>query len=136
MTNSIMPADVEDLQNRLARSQFDAVSFGELTPQQQAQLQESGAFRQREFNLNLGVRREREDRQREFGILTPNSSGYQFYRQQLAGGELTDENLIQRLFGTQGLDDFISRDRGIIDANTRLETAITDATTVYDNALA
>ena len=126
---------VEDLQNRLARSQFDAVSFGELTPEQQAQLQESGAFRQREFELNLGATRDRQDRQGEFGVLRPGSAGYEFYRQQFEGGELTDENLIQRLFGTQGLDDFIDRDRGVEDAETRLTNALTTATDVYDTKI-
>ena len=127
--------DLEDLQNRLARQQFDADSFGDLTAEQRRQLEQSDVFRRGSFDLNLESTRERQDRNIEFGGLRPGSAGYEFYRQQFESGQLTDQNLIRQLFGTQGLDDSIDQQRGTEDADLRLERAIVDATTVYDTRL-
>ena len=88
------------------------------------------------FDINLERDRETQDRIGEFGILTPGSSGYQFYREQLLSGELTGENLIRNLFGTQGLEDFLGFERGTEDAEQRLAQGIIDATTVYETVIA
>ena len=65
--------------------------------------------------------RDQEDLNRDFGILTPGTGGYKFYRQQIQSGELTDENLIERFFGRRGLDTFVEQQHATEDLAQRTE---------------
>ena len=127
---------VEDLQTRFTRRLFgDAISFSDLTADQQARVTESTGFRQGLFDLGTDSTRERQDRNVEFGGLRPGSAGYNFYRQQLESGELTDTNLIEQLFGREGLQEFTQFGRGVEDADTSLAQGIIDASTDYQLVL-
>ena len=120
--------DLVDLQNRFTRSLFgDAISFADLTADQQLQVTESTGFQRGVFDLDQGVSRDRQDLGIESGILRPGSPGYNFYRQQIESGELTDDTLIERLFGREGLDNFLGLERGTEDAATQLQQGILDA---------
>ena len=120
--------DLEDLQNRFTRQLVsDAIAFADLTAEQQQRVTESTGFQQGLFDLNVDRNRDRQDLGTELGGLRPGSGGYQFYRSQLESGELTDQNLIERLFGRQGLGDFIDLTRGTEDAESALEQGILDA---------
>ena len=123
--------DLEDLQTEYARKLFgdSVISFGDLTEDQRNQLQANTDFQRELFDLNQERDRDRQDRSIEFGGLTPGSPGYDFYRQQLEGGQLTDENLIRQLFGTQGRDDFLDFQSGITDADQDLSEGIDEANT-------
>ena len=46
------------------------------------------------------------------------------YRQQISSGQLTDTTEIERLFGRQGLDDFIDLGRGVEDAQETLDASV------------
>ena len=117
--------DLEDLQNRFTRSLFgDAVSFSDLTADRQRQVTESTGFQRGAFDLSQGVSRDRQDLGIESGILRPGSAGSAFYRQQIESGQLTDEGLIEQLFGRQGLDDFTQLQRGTADAGTAFESGL------------
>ena len=120
--------DIQDLQNEFARELFgdSVISFADLTAEQQRQLQSNAGFQQERFDLDLERDRERQDINTESGVLRAGSAGYEFYRQQLEGGQLTDDNLIEQLFGRQGLDDFIDLTRGTEDAQETLDQAILD----------
>ena len=117
--------DLEDLQTETARRLFGE-EFGDLTEGQRSRLAEDDTFQRELFDLNRQRNRAAQDFQTDFGILTPGSPGYDFYRQQLEGGDLTDTNLIERLFGRQGLDDFTSSQRDIEDAEQRRTQRETD----------
>ena len=118
--------DIQDLQNKFARELFgdSVVSFADLTAAQQRQLQSDAGFQQERFDLDLERDRERQDINTESGVLRAGSAGEAFYRQQIESGELTDTNLIERLFGRQGLDDFIDLTRGTEDAQETLDAAV------------
>ena len=128
--------DLEDLQNRFTRQLIDdAISFSDLTADQQRQVTESTGFQQGLFDLNRDRSRDRQDLGIESGILRPGSAGSEFYRQQIEGGQLTDQNLIEELFGRQGLDDFIGLERGVEDAETRLAQGLIDTTATYTDRI-
>ena len=118
---------VEDLQTRLARRQFDATSFSDLTDEQQARLLGSDDFERGQLDIDTRFTRDRQDRQREFGILRPGSSGFDLYSERLASGQLTDETLIQRLFGSRGLEAFRTQQGAVSDEDQNLANAIADA---------
>ena len=71
----------------------------------------------------------------ESGVLRAGSAGSAFYREQLLAGDLTDDNLIEQLFGRRGLDDFLGLERGVEDADTRLEQGILDTAETYNDTL-
>ena len=120
--------DLEDLQNRFTRSLIDdVIAFADLTAEQQQRVTESTGFQRGLFDLDRDRSRDRQDLGIESGILRPGSGGYQFYRQQLESGELTDTNLIERLFGREGLAEFTQFGRGVSDAESALEQGILDA---------
>ena len=128
--------DLEDLQTRFTRRLYgDAISFADLTAEQQQRVLSSTGFQQGLFDLDTDSVRERQDRQTEFGILRPGTSGSQLYRAQLESGELTDQRLIERLFGRQGLEDFLSFTQGTEDAETRLESRLLDTAEIYNDTL-
>lgn len=106
--------DLQDLQTETARRLFDE-EFGDLTANQRSRLAEDDTFQRELFDLNRQRDRDVQDFQTDFGILTPGSAGYNFYRQELESGALTDENLIQRLFGRRGLNEFIEQQRATED---------------------
>ena len=118
--------DIQDLQNEFARELFgeSVISFADLTAAQQRQLQSNAGFQQERFDLDLERDRDRQDINTESGVLRAGSPGEAFYRQQIESGELTDTNLIERLFGRQGLDDFIDLTRGTEDAQETLDAAV------------
>ena len=118
--------DLEDLQTRFARQLFgdSVVSFGDLTAEQQQQLQQDTGFERGLFDLNQDRDRDRFDLQQDFGGLRPGSAGYEFYRQQIEAGDLTDTNLIEQLFGRRGLDEFTELSRGKEDAGEDLAAGI------------
>ena len=113
--------DIQDLQNEFARELFgdSVISFADLTAEQQRQLQSNAGFQQERFDLGLERDRDRQDIRTESGVLRAGSAGEAFYRQQIESGELTDTNLIERLFGRRGLDDFISNRRDVEDLEQR-----------------
>ena len=118
---------LEDLRHRLSRKMFsDVVSFGDLTDAQKAEVTGSLDYRRAEFDSALGLRRSREDIQREFGALREGTAGHQFYLEQLQAGTLTDPQLIERLFGTRGEDLMERYNEGVMDINTQTLVA-TDA---------
>ena len=121
--------DLEDLQTEYARKLFgdSVISFGDLTEEQRRQLEQNRGYQREAFDLERERDRDRQDRSIEFGGLTPGSGGYNFYRQQLESGQLTDENLIRQLFGTQGRDDFLGFQQGITEADQDLGEGIDDA---------
>ena len=139
--------NLQDLQNEYARELFgDSISFADLTSEQQSRLTSNEGlsvetarlrtrFDRQRFDLDLGRDRDRQDRRTEFGTLQSGSAGEAFYRQQLESGELTDDNLIEQLFGRQGLDDFTSFGRGTEDAQASLAQGIIDATSNYQSFL-
>ena len=110
--------DLEDLQTETARRLFGE-EFGDLTQDQRSRLSEDDTFQRALFDLNRQRQRGVQDFQTDFGILTPGSPGYEFYRQQLESGQLTDENFIGRIFGRQGLDEFLSNQRAVEDLEGR-----------------
>ena len=129
--------DLEDLQTEYARKLFgdSVISFSDLTAEQRRQLEQNTDYQREAFDLNRDRDRDRQDQNIEFGGLTPGSAGYEFYRQQLEGGQLTDENLIRQLFGTQGRDDFIDFEQGTQDADQQLAQGILEATATYETAI-
>ena len=129
--------DLEDLQTEYARKLFgdSVISFGDLTSEQQQRLEANTDFQRELFDLNQARDRDRQDRNVEFGGLRPGSAGYQYYRQQLESGQLTDENLIRQLFGTQGRDDFVDFEEGTQDADEQLAQGILEATATYETAV-
>ena len=128
--------ELEDLQTQFTRKLFsEAISFSGLTAEQKRQVTESTGFQQGLFDLNLEGTRETQDRRIEFGTLRPGSAGYNFYRQQLESGELTDQNLIKQLFGREGLGDFTSFERGTADAATKMQLDILDVNTASRDLL-
>ena len=106
--------DLQDLQTETARRLFDT-EFGELSGAQQQQVESDSTYQRELFDLNRQLRRDVQDFQTEFGILTPGSSGYDFYRQELESGALTDENFIERVFGRRGLDEYLQNQRSVAD---------------------
>ena len=106
--------DLQDLQTETARRLFGE-EFGDLTADQRSRLSEDDTFQRELFDLNRQRDRDVQDFQTEFGFLTPGSPGYQFYRQELESGALTDENFIERVFGRRGLDEFIEQQRATED---------------------
>ena len=118
--------DIQDLQNEFARELFgdSVVSFTDLTAEQQRQLQSNAGFQQERFDLDLERDRDRQDISTESGVLRAGSAGEAFYREQIESGQLTDLNEIERLFGRQGLDDFIDLGRGVEDAQERFDAAV------------
>ena len=106
--------DLQDLQTETARRLFDE-EFGDLTADQRSRLAEDDTYQRELFDLNRQRDRDVQDFQTEFGILTPGSPGYGFYRQELESGGLTDENFIERIFGRRGLDEFIEQQRATED---------------------
>lgn len=106
--------DLQDLQTETARRLFDE-EFGDLTADQRSRLAEDDTYQRELFDLNRQLSRDAQDFQTEFGILTPGSSGYDFYRQELESGALTDENFIERVFGRRGLDEYLQNQRSVAD---------------------
>ena len=100
------------------------VSFADLTAEQQRQLQSNTGFQQERFDLDLERDRDRQDISTESGVLRAGSAGESFYRQQIESGQLTDLNEIERLFGRQGLDDFIDLGRGVEDAQETFDASV------------
>ena len=130
--------NLEDLNTEYARKLFggDVVSFADLTEDQRRQLEADTDYQREKFDLDRDLERERRDRQDEFGRLTPGHPGYDFYRQHLESGTLTNQNLIQSLFGTQGLEDFLDFSRGTEDAEQALAQGLLDATKAYNETVA
>ena len=112
--------DLQDLQTETARRLFGE-EFGDLTESQRTRLTEDDTYQRERFDLDRQRNRDVQDFQTDFGILTPRTPGYDFYRQQVESGELTDENFIQRLFGRRGLDDILSNQRDVADVEQRTE---------------
>ena len=112
--------DFQDLQTETARRLFGE-EFGDLTAGERTRLTEDDTYQRELFDLNRQRNRDVQDFQTDFGILTPGSSGYDFYRQQVESGELTDENFIQRIFGRRGLDDILSNQRDVVDVEQQTE---------------
>ena len=129
--------DLADLQTEYARKLFgdSVISFGDLTDTQRQQLEANTDYQREVFDLNRERDRDRQDRNVEFGALRPGSGGYDFYRQRLESGQLTDENLIRQLFGTQGRDDFIDFEQDTQDADQQLAQGILEATATYETAV-
>ena len=120
--------DLQDLQTETARRLFDE-EFGDLTADQRSRLAEDDTYQRELFDLNRQRDRDVQDFQTEFGILTPGSPGYQFYRQELESGGLTDENFIERVFGRRGLDEYLQNQRSVADVEARTETERADVET-------
>ena len=117
--------DLQDLQTETARRLFDE-EFGGLSEAQRQQLASDSTYQRELFDLNRQRDRDVQDFQTEFGILTPGSPGYQFYRQELESGGLTDENFIERVFGRRGLDEYLQNQRSVADVEARTETERAD----------
>ena len=120
--------DLQDLQTETARRLFDE-EFGDLTADQRSRLAEDDTYQRELFDLNRQRDRDVQDFQTEFGILTPGSPGYDFYRQELESGGLTDENFIERVFGRRGLDEYLQNQRSVADVEARTETERADIET-------
>ena len=120
--------DFQDLQTETARRLFDE-EFGDLTADQRSRLAEDDTYQRELFDLNRQRDRDVQDFQTEFGILTPGSPGYGFYRQELESGGLTDENFIERVFGRRGLDEYLQNQRSVTDVEARTETERADIET-------
>ena len=129
--------DLEDLQNEFARQLFDdsVISYTDLTQAQRQQLTQDTEFRQEVFDLNTERGRDQRDLETEFGELRPGSAGYNFYRDQLEQGELTNPQTLEELFGREGLSEFTQFSRGVTDAGTDLESGLLDVNTRSANLL-
>ena len=66
------------------------------------------------------------DFQTDFGILQPGYPGFEFYRNELESGNLTDTHFIERLFGRRGVDEFTQQQRDIEDTDTDALRALAD----------
>lgn len=120
--------DIEDLQTETARRLFDE-EFGALSTDQRQQLESDNTYQRELFDLNRQLGRDAQDFQTEFGILTPGSPGYDFYRQELESGALTDENFIERVFGRRGLDEYLQNQRSVADLEARTAERTADIET-------
>ena len=129
--------DLQDLQNEFARQLFDdsVISYTDLTQAQREQLSQDTGFQQEVFDLNTERSRDQRDLETEFGALPPGSAGYNFYRDQLEQGELTNPQTLEELFGREGLSEFTQFSRGITDAGTDLESGLLDVNTRSANLL-
>ena len=118
--------DLEDLRTEVARDLFgdDVLSFGDLTTDQQSQVEGSTDFQRESFDLERERQRDLQDLNTEFGVLRQESTAaFEYYRQALERGELSEQDILS-VFGRRGLDDVQGFQGSVTDADADLASGL------------